>query len=96
MFAENPEGPADVPLGIDRRIESMLNTVLSDTGSEVMFGVTGGGQDGSFACNKCQVVSLFGAIPLPILINTNSHNNNNNNHYALQLIQLMLPGSRPS
>ena len=44
----------------------MLNVLLSDTGSEMMFcvTVTGGGQDGCFTCNKCQVVSLFGAILL--------------------------------
>ena len=59
-WAESPEGPADVPLGKERRIGSMLNAVLSDTASEVMFGVTGGGQDWCFACNKFQ----FGAVPL--------------------------------
>ena len=37
---------------------------LSDTGSKVLFGVTGGGQVGCLACNKRQVVSLFGAVPL--------------------------------
>ena len=44
----------------------MLHVLLSDTCSEMMFGVTviGGGQDGCFTCNKCQVVSLFGAILL--------------------------------
>ena len=34
------ERPVDVPLGKDLRIESIVNAVLSDTGSEVMFGVT--------------------------------------------------------
>ena len=63
-WAESPEGPANVPLGKEHRKGSMLNVVFSDTASGVMFGVTGGGQDGYFACNKFQVVSLFGAVPL--------------------------------
>ena len=39
------EGPADVPS--KGKIGRMLNAALSDTGSEVMLGVTGGGQDGA-------------------------------------------------
>ena len=34
------------------------------TGSEVTFGVTGGRHNECLACNKCQVVSLYGAMPL--------------------------------
>ena len=42
----------------------MLKVGPSVTGSEVAFGVTGGGQAGCLACNKRQVVSLLGAMPL--------------------------------
>ena len=41
----------------------MLKEGRSVIGSEVTSGVTGGGQDGCLACNKRQVVSLFGAMP---------------------------------
>ena len=54
----------EVPLGKDLKIFSMLKVGPSVTGSEVVFGVTGGGQAGCLACNKRQVVSLLGAMPL--------------------------------
>ena len=41
----------------------MLKEGLSVIGSEVTSGITGGGQDGCFACYKRQVVSLFGVMP---------------------------------
>ena len=41
----------------------MLKEGLSVIGSEVTSGDTGGGQDGCLACNKRQVVSLFGVMP---------------------------------
>ena len=46
-------------LGKDLKIGSMLKAGLGVTDSEVTFGVTGGGQDGCLACNKCQVVSYL-------------------------------------
>ena len=50
-----------MPLGKDHRIARMSKAELSETGSKVLFSITGGGQVGCLACNKRQVVSLFGA-----------------------------------
>ena len=44
----------------------MSKAELRDTGSNVLFGVTGG-QGECLACNKPQVMSLFGAV----LLNSN-------------------------
>ena len=51
----------DVPLGKDLRMGRMAKAGLSVMGSEVMFGATGGGQDGCLPFSKCHVVSVLGA-----------------------------------
>ena len=52
-----------MPLGKDHRIARMSKAELSETGSKVLFSITGGGQVGCLAYNKRQVVIVWCICP---------------------------------
>ena len=61
---DSTEGPAEVPFGKDLRMWRMSKEGLSVSGSEEDTGDRGTGQEGCLSCNKCNVVSVIGAVPL--------------------------------
>ena len=61
---DSPEGPAEVPFGKDFRMRRMSKEGLRVTGSEDDTGDRRTGQEGFLSCNKCNVVSVIGAVPL--------------------------------
>ena len=61
---DSPEGPAEVPFGKNLRMWRMSKEGLSVTGSEDDTGDRGTGQEGCLSCNRCNVVSVIGAVPL--------------------------------
>ena len=51
----NPEGPATVPFGNERRVDKMSKPSPTEIGLAFTLGATGEGQLGCLDCSNCQV-----------------------------------------
>ena len=64
-WIRNPDGPHAVAFGKDLKTDKILKSGrrIGGLSDELLGGITGGAAFGCFVFNKCQVVSLLGAIP---------------------------------